>query len=438
VPSAPRLILALVLTLLGLLAALPGQAGGGGSDPTCLVYVVPVQGTIDRGLPGTVSRTVRLARSAGADLVVLEVSTLGGRVDAALEIRDTVLACPIPTVALIRDRAWSAGALVALAADTIFMQPGSSIGAAEPRPAEVKEISALRGEFEATAERTGRDRTLAAAMVDRSIEIEGVVEQGMLLVLSAARAVELGLAEGVARDLEEALSMLGYRPTKVVRIHPTPGERLARFVTDPVVAGLLLSFGIIGVVAELLTPGFGVPGTVGLTCLGLFFGGHLLAGLGGWEAAALFVVGMALLGAEAFVPGFGVFGIAGVAAMLGSVYLFTGGGTDALKATAVALVVTVGGSILLLRLAARKGLLDRLALGVRLGREEGVLARVEPEELVGQTGTAVTPFRPAGILEVDGRRIDAVSEGAFIPAGTPVRIVSVEGPRVLVRAIEGR
>ncbi|MDQ7794434.1 MAG: NfeD family protein [bacterium] len=430
-----RLVLLVLLGAL-ILAALPAPAALGGA--TGPVHVVRVHGTIDRGLARTVARAVRQAQEAHADLLVLEISTLGGRVDAALEIRDAVLASPVPTLALVKDRAWSAGALIALSADTLLVQPGSSLGAAQPIPADEKTVSALRTEFETTAERKGRDPRLAAAMVDAAVVIEDVIERDRLLTLTAGRAVELGLADGMARDLQEALELQGLGGARLVIVRPTPGEALARLVTDPVVTGLLLTFGVIGVVAELLTPGFGLPGTVGLVCLALFVGGHLLAGVGGWEAAALFVLGLGLLGIEALLPGFGVFGIGGIISLLGSVYLFTGGGPSALTAMSIALVVTVGGGMLVFRFASRRGLLDRLTLPLRLGREEGYLARIEPSELLDQEGTAVTPFRPAGIAEVGGRRVDAVSEGGFIAAGTTVQVVGVEGARVVVRQIEGR
>ena len=407
-----------------------------GSDG--LVYLVRVQGTIDRGLSQTVERAVRRAREDAADLLVVEINSVGGRVDAALEIRDAVTGSPVPTLTLVKDRAWSAAALVALAGDRLIMQPGSSIGSAQPSPAEEKAIAAVRAEFEATAELKGRDRQLAAAMVDADIEIPGVVERGKLLTLTAGRAMELGLIDGTAADLERALADAGHADARVITVVPTPGERLARLVTEPTIASLLLSFGILGITVEFWTPGFGLPGIAGLVCLGLFFGGHLLAGLGGWVATALFLLGLGLLAVEVFLPGFGIFGLAGLVAFLSSVYLFTGGGPEAITAMATAIVVTLAGTILMLRFATRRGFLLRLTLPARLGKKEGFLSHEDSSDLVGQTGTAATPFRPAGILDIGGRRVDAVSEGGFVTAGATLQVLRVEGGRIIVREVNQR
>jgi membrane-bound serine protease (ClpP class) len=429
-----RAVLLGVLLLVASSALEPAPVAGADG----LVYLVRVQGTIDRGLARTVVRAARRAREAGADLLVVEINTVGGRVDAALEIRDAITGSPVPTMTLVKDRAWSAGALIALAGDRLIMQPGSSIGAAQPAPAEEKAIAAVRAEFEATAELQGRDPQLAAAMVDADIAIPDVVEQGKLLTLTAGRAMELGLIDGTAVDLERALADAGHEAARIVTITVTPGERLARLVTEPTIAGLLLSFGILGITVEFWTPGFGLPGAAGLACLALFFGGHLLAGVGGWEAAALFLLGLGLLAAEVFLPGFGVFGVGGLIALLGGVYLFTGGGPDAITAMATAVVVTLVGTALVLRFAAKRGLLLRLTLPARQGKEEGFSSHEESSDLTGQMGIAVTPFRPAGILEVGGRRVDAISEGGFVSPGTALQVLRVEGGRIIVREVNQR
>ncbi|HSW10897.1 MAG TPA: NfeD family protein [Bacillota bacterium] len=429
-----RAIVLSALLLAASSAVQPAPADGGDG----LVYLVRVQGTIDRGLSRTVERAARRAREDGADLLVVEINSVGGRVDAALEMRDAITGSPVPTLTLVEDRAWSAAALIALAGDRLIMQPGSSIGAAQPSPAEEKAIAAVRAEFEATAELHGRDPQLAAAMVDADIAIPGVVEQGKLLTLTAGRALELGLIDGTAADLEQALADAGHEAAQIVIIGVTPGERLARLVTEPTIAGLLLSFGVLGITVEFWTPGFGLPGAAGLACLALFFGGHLLAGVGGWEAAALFLLGLGLLAAEVFLPGFGVFGLGGLAALAGGVYLFTGGGPEAITAMATAVVITLAGTALVLRFAARRGLLHRLTLPARQGKEEGFSSHEEESDLTGQTGIAVTPFRPAGILEVGGRRVDAISEGGFVSAGAPLQVLRVEGGRIIVREVKQR
>ncbi|HEX6989098.1 MAG TPA: nodulation protein NfeD [Bacillota bacterium] len=418
----------------------PGDAGQAGERsapaPAELVYVVPVNGNVEHGLARFIRRAIGEAEAAGADLVVVEIDTPGGRLDSVLEIRRDLVGSPVPTATYVEHRAWSAGALIALSTQHLYMAPDASIGAAEPRPPDEKTISAVRAEFEATARRHGRDPQVAAAMVDASVEIEGVVEEGHILTLTADRALEIGFIDGVAANRTELLAALGAADARVVVVEPRGAERFARFITDPVVAPILLAVGFMGLVAELLLPGFGFPGLVGIAALALYFGGHMLAGLTGWEVVILFLVGVVLLAVEVFMPGFGVFGIAGLGAMLLSVFLTAPSAADAVRSLFAAVGTSLILGFILVRYAGARGLWSRLALGERLSGEQGYVAPSYPRELVGRTGRAVTTLRPAGTAVIDGRRWDVVTEGSFIKAGSLVRVIAVEGVRIVVTEAE--
>lgn len=402
-----------------------------GSD---LVYVVPVQGTIETGLARFIHRAFDEAGKAGAGVILLEIGTLGGRVDAALEIRDLILSSPVPVVAFVRQRAWSAGALIAIAANHLAMAPGSSIGSAEPVPKNPKIVSALRAEFEATAQARGRDPGIAAAMVDAELEIPGLVRRGELLNLTAARARELGYAAVISPDRVEVLESLGYPANRLVMARPTRAESLARMATHPVVAPVLLTLGLVGLVVELLTPGWGIGGIVGLVALALFFGGHMLAGMAGWEVVVLFLLGAILLGVEALVPGFGVFGTAGIVSLVASIILASGDAGRALPSLLISLVATAVLTVLLLRVAGRQGGVGRFVLRTALDSQGGYLPSRPRQDLLNKTGYALTPLRPAGKVSIEGERVDAVADGSFLPAGATVRVVKVEGNRVVVEA----
>jgi membrane-bound serine protease (ClpP class) len=181
-----------------------------------VVYIVNIEGTIEPGLASYVKRVVSEAEDAQADAILIEVNTFGGRVDAATEIRDYIIGFPGQSIAYVKGRAWSAGALITLAAEKITMAKTASIGAAETIPKEEKQISALRGEFEATAENRGRDATIAAAMVDADIAIEGLVDAGKLLTLTAQRAKELGFIDLIAVSRGEALAEFGLGDAETV------------------------------------------------------------------------------------------------------------------------------------------------------------------------------------------------------------------------------
>jgi membrane-bound serine protease (ClpP class) len=378
-------------------------------------------------------RVLREATAASA-AVVLVIDSTGGRVDAALDMRDTLLRATVPTVAFVDTRAWSAAALVAMASDALFMAPGSSIGAAEPAPLTVKTLAAVRAEFEATAEARGRDRQLAAAMVDADVAIPGVIERGKLLGMTANSAFEMGFTEGVARSVGEALDLVGLGGLPRQDVLPTAAERLASFVTHPAVAPILLTIALVALVVEVFSAGFGLAGTIGLASLALFFGGHMIAGFGGWEVAALFILGLVLLMVEAFMPGFGVFGLGGVASIVASIYLASRGSGDALRSLAIAIVASVLLSILILRVGIRRGLFARLTLGQAMTADQGYVAREQRTDLVGQVGVAVTMLRPAGTARFGDASFDVVSEGMYIAAGTEVIVIQVEGPRVVVRS----
>ena len=403
-------------------------------------YLIPIEGEIDPALAVFVDQALARAEAEGASGLAFLIDTPGGRVDAAIKISDRILETPLPTLAVVKN-AFSAGALIALSAEQVAMLPGSEIGAALPvqvipgvkyEAADRKIISALKGKFRAVAEARGRPAKIAEAMVDPEIELEGLTPKGEPLTLSAAKAVELGIADFEAGTLSEALKKAGFSP-ETVRVEPGARVRVARFLTSSTVAAVLLAVGVLGLVIEALTPGFGIPGTVGLLALGLYFLGGYLAGMSGVLEVLLFLGGVLLLLAEIFViPGFGIAGIGGIAAILASIY-FTFGNQTLYVASLAVLIVAAG-----LLLAVR--LLPRTRTGRALVLESAIAGEAPPEAklrpLEGAIGKALTPLRPAGVAQFGERKVDVVAEGEFIEKGSTVRVVRVEGVRVVVRKEE--
>lgn len=401
-----------------------------------MVYVLPIHGEIEPGLAAFVARGLALAeRNHG--VVLLEINTFGGRVDAATEIKDLIFRAQVPVIAYVGERAWSAGALIALSAPRIAMAPGSSMGAAEPRPAEEKTVSALRAEFEATAERWGRDRRLAGAMVDSSVVVEGLKESGKILTLSAQDALEYGMADFMAGSVHEVLEQAGYEGYELVQLEPHWAEYIARFLTNSTISSLLLTLGFLGLIFEITSPGWGVPGTAGVIALSLFFGGRYVAGLIGFEAILLFVGGLILLFLELFViPGFGVAGIVGILGVMGSIVLAFGDLQTALINLSIVLVVTIAAVILLWKRLSQSRFWKRIVLSHSETPSAGYRAPVDLRHLVGKQGMAITPLRPAGTCIIDGERYDVVSDGGFVAANSKVEVVLTEGTRVVVREIK--
>ncbi len=321
-----RLLLAIVigtLMLIGLVSA--GTVRGQNADQ---VYVVSVGGVIDLGLAPYLERALNLAAEAEAVGVIIEIDTPGGRLDAVIQMRDSLLNAKVPTVAFINTTAFSAGALVAIASEQIYMAPASVIGAATPviggtgEVADEKTVSAVRGLFKSTAERFGRDPVVAAAMVDVAVEIPGLVAEGELLTLTVNEAIEVGYTEGVVADRVELLRVLGWETADVVEVSESLAESLVRFITGSVLAGLLLLLGFVLIIGDFVTEGFGLLAVLGALVLAVYFWGHLLAGLAGWEDVALVALGIALVAVELFVlPGFGIAGIAGFLAIAAGAFL---------------------------------------------------------------------------------------------------------------------
>jgi len=408
-----------------------------------------VRGVVEMGLAPFIERSLRDAAASGASAVILDMDTPGGRVDSAERIAGAIADSPIPVYTLVNRHAYSAGALIALATDGIFMRPASVMGAVTPvdgqgTKASEKIVSAMRSQMRALAEDRGLDPAIAEAMVDEDVAIEGVVEAGKLLTLTAGEAEALGFAVQVP-DLSGLLEAVGLARAAIVESEVNWAEHLVRFLSHPVVAPFLLSLGFLGLIVEIKTPGMGIAGLAGIVSLGLFFGSHLLIGLAGLEDVMIFGVGVALLGVEAFViPGFGVFGFLGIAGMIGGLMLtqmpslptqadFTRAG--AVITTSLLVVIVTAWALLRhlprSRRLARSGVLLDAAADAELGFTSAEV-RVD---LVGRQGTAVTALRPAGVAMIGDERVDVVSQSEWIEAGSDIEIISSEGYRHVVRMV---
>jgi membrane-bound serine protease (ClpP class) len=434
------LLVGLALSLAG-----PGRAADAGG-----VYLVDISGEIDLGLAPFLDRVVREAEAAGAAAVVLDIDTPGGRLDAVLQMRDSLLDTPVRIVAFVDRTALSAGALIALSSDDIYLAPGSVLGAATPVDgtgvaADEKVISAVRSLFRSTAEQQGRDPEVAEAMVDPVVAIDGVVARGELLTLTVSEAEAVGYADGTATDLTDLLGQLGFEDQELIEAGISPAERVARLVSNPLVASLLLAAGVLLLIGDLLSGGVGVGAAAGIALLGLFFGGHHVAGLAGWEDAALIGIGVLLLLLEVFVlPGIGIAGVAGLAAILGGGFLATLGrdfdlvGADQLLRAGLtvgfALVLIVGGLIGLMTYLTRKGGPDRLVLSTALGdgtpvtqrSSRGWLGWFDVDAVLASDRDEFTAG-PAG----DGRPTDGTRDG---PGGeTPGATAAPRSPAHLPR-----
>ena len=462
------------------------------------VFIIPLYDEVDRTMLGFVKRTTAQAMQEGAGLVVFEVDSPGGYVWAIDPISREIIELEeagIRTVAFIRpgaeityNGAYSAASYLSMSCEKIYMYPGQSLGDSQPIMIGGEEgyialgekiVSPLRAQFRGMAERRGYPPALAEAMVDDSIEVfevtlegekkylkqgdievlkdEGktfsvksdpVVKEGQLLTMTTKEAIEYGFAVG-AGGLDEVYRLEGVSPAGETRVEYTWSESLVSFVTSPIVAQILMIVGILGIWIEIKTPGFGVPGIVGVLAFGLLLFGHHLAGLADVAEVALIAIGIILLAVEIFViPGFGIFGILGLLFMLAGMVLslqyFTFPDSAApwqgemMMWSMFRVMMGLLGSLVLflifIRFLPRVPFLGRNVLHAELASEGGAVAPSHgmTGDLIGKTGKALMPLRPAGRVEIDGLVLDVVADGGFVEAGDDVIVMAVEGIQIVV------
>jgi membrane-bound serine protease (ClpP class) len=433
------------------------------------VVVVPLRGEVAPSLLAFLRRAVKTAESNEASAIIFDMNTYGGRLDTATDIVNALNQTKIPTYTFINTNAGSAGSLIAIATQRIYMAPVSAIGAAAPilptgedLPATAKEktISYWSALIRGSATKNGHNPDVAEAFMNKDKEIKIgdriVHPKGAVLTLNAQEATERIngkplLAEGVADSVSDLIKKAGLKGNEVT-IEPTGFEQIAFWITA--LAPLLLLGGILGAYLEFKIPGVTWPGIISAICFALFFLGHYLAGLAGWEVVALFILGMVLVLIEIlfFAHSTIVFGVVGVFLMLASLlwtmidrypgqnFFPTG---KMLAMPLLNMFIAIMGSFIIIALLARY--LPRTSIYRRFALMDsnppGPSLAGAPRQFAtalalaaGMQGTAVTVLRPSGKARFADHVVDVVTEGEFIAAQTPVTVVQTDGMRVVVKS----
>jgi len=451
------------------------------------VYVLPVTGTVEPGMAAYVKRALEEIKNQPDSILVLKMDTFGGRVDAALDIVDMVSNIPKgKTIAFVEKRAISAGALIALSANFLFMKPNTIIGDCAPiiqtqegqKMAGEKVQTVLRAKFRALAKKNNYPVVLAEAMVTVDMEVyevekdgtktymnkkayddltdaekkkikarKTIVAKGELLTMDDAEALELGFSQKSVADIDQALSFLGYDDIDLVTIEASWSESLIRRL-QPILPVLML-LGIGAIYTEIKAPGFGVPGIIGILCLSLVFFNQYLVGLADYTELLLLLIGVLLLGVEVFVlPGFGIAGITALAVIAtGLVLAFQDfvvpdpslpwQGDLLMKNLAHVLgsfLLAFFISLFLIRFVlpwASKLLKGPYLEATLSGSHVDVTTELGLKP--GDTGIAHSFLRPAGKIMINNKKIDAITRGDFIEQGTPVIIDRIDQNRVIVK-----
>lgn len=412
------------------------------------IYYGNIEGDIDLGLAPYVKRVINEAEKNSASAVIFRINTFGGRVDAATQIKDAILNSKIRTIAFIDKRAISAGALIALSCEKIVMVPGASMGATtvvdqSGQKQSEKYQSYMRSEMRATAEKNGRRTDIAQGMVDEKIVVPDLQDDSTkLITLTSEEAYKFKMADTVVTSIDELKNAFGFKNAEIISVTSNWAEDFVRFLTNPIVSSLLIMIGLIGLYTEIKTPGWGLPGTLGLICLALFFGSGYILQLASIIEIIIFVLGLILLLIEIFViPGFGIFGIIGIALMIAGLFLglisdFPIVDMNLISLAIIQLAFTFFATAiviaLLIKFLPKTNMFNKLILQEKVKEKSGYAIKEKFIDLIGKEGIALTDLRPSGTALIDGKRIDVVTEGDYITHNTSIIVKSVEGSKIVV------
>lgn len=416
-----------------LLAIMPGLSFAATEN----VFVIDITGEVNPGMANYVISSFKEADEKNVDLILLNVDTLGGRIDSAERISQEILKSKIKTVSYVNTKAESAGVLISISANSMYMAPASTIGSAEPIPNTEKTLSYWRSLLETTAEKRGRDPKLVASMADSSIVIEGVIQKDKLLNLTNAKAEELKFSDGTMNSREDIYNAMKIESANEIIIKRSLSDNVIGFISSSIISQILLVLGFVGLAVEIITPGFGIGGFISILGFSFFFAGSILSGSTTTFAIIVFLFGILMLMVEIFVPGFGVFGIAGILGIFGSIIMASSSAYQALISILIALIVSSIIIALIIKYLPKRNLSKTLFLGTNLTKESGFVSSKEVVAYIGMTAKTLTFLRPSGKIEIDGQMLDAISEGRYIEKDKIVVVLSVEGSRIIVKEKEG-
>jgi membrane-bound serine protease (ClpP class) len=463
------------------------------------VYFIPIQGEIDRSLVVFLRRSISRAKEEGARFIIFDINTFGGRVDSALQISTLIgSAEPAETIAFVTSGpettgvSWSAGALISFACSSIYMSPGTSMGAAAPVTmgsegpvaASEKVVSAVRAQMAALAEKNGYSVAVAKAMVDLDIELREVFideqvtvvtgaeleavkreaqregrkfEEGMivspagkLLTLTAKEMERYSVSSGTVESQEQLLETLSIPDAETVFLGESPADTAVGFITSAGFTTVLIIIGLVSLFIEITSPGFGVPGTIAIISFAVVFASYALLGTVGSIELILFILGLVSLILEIFIiPGFGVAGILGIVLIVASLVLSMQGFVvpsfewekELFRRNITVVGVGVVSSFITFSVLAYFLPQVRLFRGLTLGTVQTpdsgftVQTREESTQLLGKRGVAVTVLRPAGKAEIEGELVNVETDGEYVESGKTIEVIEVSGNRVIVRKV---
>ena len=424
-------------------------------NPKPIVFVIPIKEEIGPVSSRHLQEGLKQADKAKADYIVLYLNTYGGAVDDADKMRTAVLNCKVPVFAFVDNNAASAGALIAISCDSIYMAPGANIGAAtvvgqDGAPAPEKYQSYMRSILRSTAEQNKRDPKIAEAMNDSRAYIPGVNDSGKVLTFTTSEAIKNNYCEGEAKTVEEVLKLAHVENYEIQTYEVSSIGSVIDWLINPVISGFLIMIIIAGIYYEFQTPGTIFPIAASMVAALLYFAPHYLQGLAeNWEII-IFFLGLILLALEIFViPGFGVAGVLGILFIVIGLTLSLiksvptnfpvnlpegNSFVTALGIVLASTVLSIGLSFWLFGRFMRSSMFSKVSVQSIISKEEGFIGvDMSAKSLIGKEGTAFTVLRPSGKVEIEGNVYDATAESGFIEQGEKIVVVKYETAQLFVR-----
>ncbi|HOX84122.1 MAG TPA: nodulation protein NfeD [Chryseolinea sp.] len=419
------------------------------------VMVMDIKNEIDPRMTRYVELALDHAEETEADIVIIEMDTYGGVLTDAKDIVDKLMAFKKPLWVFINSDAASAGALISIGCDSIYMSQGATIGAAtvvdgSGNKAPEKYQSYMRKTMHATAEANKRDPKIAEAMVDENVKLDSLKEPGQILTFSTSEAIANGYCEGKVSSIEEILAKNNINNYTIDHYELGSADRIVAFFLNPFISGFLILVIIGGIYFEMQTPGVGFPGAAALVGLILYLVPYYMNGLAeNWEILALFI-GIILIALEVFViPGFGIAGVSGIAITLMSLVLIMLNNNafdfefvrmnDILISLAAAMGGLLGGIILLFAGSARLAntkFYGRIALTTTQESNQGYTSNFVRESMKGKRGVAYTVLRPSGKVMIEENLYDAFTLGDYVEKGSSIEVMDDETTSLKVKVVK--
>lgn len=399
------------------------------------VHVIPVHGEINKATYDFLRHRLSKINESDVEAVIFDIDTYGGLVEYATLIKDLIISLPYPTISYVNNKAESAGVLVTIASEKVVMAESGTIGSAETIPNTEKVLSMWRGFLRDTAQYRARDYEIIEKMADKDMEIEGISPVGKLINLTSQEALKYGISDYSASNYEDILQHFNIAYGNIKLEEETFQVKLSKYISSPYISTFLITLGLVGMVVEILSPGFGLGGTISIISFGLYFGGNIMAGNSSWTAVIVFVTGLILLVIEFFVPGFGLPGIGGLFLLGVGLILAMDSLTVALYSISIAVVITIAVTYFLVKMGIKSNKLDKIILNTKLNEDGGFLSDESKDVLLDKKGIAMTDLRPSGFIEIDGKKLDASSTGSYIEKGAEIQVARVEGSKIFVRRL---